>query len=93
MAVHAEKFKSNLFKPYFPKKSNKMRRNSFFLEKSFKVTDSLEVPADIFKTYNRNTLSFAENHAVDPCDHVLKEKDTINVMLNRMETRKSNNWQ
>ena len=49
-----------------------MRRNSFFLEKSFKVTDSIEVPADHFQIYNRNTLSFAENFTIEVEDHVLK---------------------
>ena len=70
-----------------------MRRNSFFLEKSFKVTDSLEVPAEIFKAYNRNTLSFAYNPTIETCDYVLKEKETINVILNRMNTKKLNKFQ
>jgi hypothetical protein len=49
-----------------------MRRNSFFLEKSFKVTDSIEVFADHFKIYNRNTLSFAENLMNETEDYALK---------------------
>lgn len=68
-----------------------MRRNSFYLEKSFKVTDSLEVPSENFKIYNRNTLSFAENPTIEGEDYVLKETETINVILNKISVKKPSN--
>jgi hypothetical protein len=86
-----ENFKSNLFRPYFPKKSHKMRRNSNYLEKTFKITDSFEVPAENFRIYNRNTLSFAENPIIEAEDYALKEKESINVILNKIAVKKTGN--
>jgi hypothetical protein len=78
-------FKSNLFKPNFPKKT-RTRRNSLYV--ALKPTESIDIPRERLKI-QRKTITISEFPTIEHEDCALKEKEQLfNNVLNKLSSNK-----